>query len=198
MSKQRCPEEVTMGTPLERPAVYYETQKQLDDLQNLLKEFDKEYRFTTSSFSPYIRKKRKNSFNSTESEDEDHTTQVPMHTDPILPTTLPPWTPPQPTPPPKEPSHPNQHPPATSPLLPTPPATQKIPSLMNIKFTPHTIRQIKTRLHQRNTPSYHHKQQIPPLLPHFIPLLHTTALLLNSLLHIAATLPTYIGLNTRT
>ena len=139
---------------------------------------------TPAGFSPYIRKRRGKS----------PTTQVPTKIHITPDTSLPEWNPPEPTPPP-----------ATSPLLPTPPPsqapsqpqdnpTQTIPPLMSIIFTPHTIRQIKTRLHQSHTLRY---QPQPPFIPPLIPILHTITSLLNTLNHLATTLPTYRGFYTR-
>ena len=139
---------------------------------------------TPAGFSPYIRKRRGKS----------PTTQVPTKIHITPDTSLPEWNPPEPTPPP-----------ATSPLLPTPPPsqapsqpqdnpTQTIPPLMSIIFTPHTIRQIKTRLHQTHTLRY---QPQPPFIPPLIPILHTITSLLNTLNHLATTLPTYRGFYTR-
>ena len=141
---------------------------------------------TPTGYSPYCRKRR----NSTPSEDSH--TQVAKHMTQDM--SLPHWhtTPPQPAAPPTDLSQQQQsH--ALSPLLPTPsqthvqsPATQVIPSLMDIKFTPHTRRQLESRRLHLHTPR-HNTQQHTPYTPLHIPRNH-------SIPHAPYTSPTTIPL----
>ena len=160
---------------------------------------------TKSGYAPYIPKKRKTTT-------EDHHTQVPskVHITPLLPD----WTPPMATPPPQTESLPHQPQPPSIPTLSTTsqpiPTTsqtqpQQIPSLMSIKFTPHAIRQFKSRL-QHSIPAYHaipkaptrtypvtsHRLHTPTISNPLIPLIHH---LLNTLHHITIAISTYTGFN---
>ena len=104
--------------------------------------------------------------------------------------TLPHWEPPPQTPPPQAtPNSPstNQIPEPTLPM--DQPSNQPIP-LMSITFTPHTTRQIKSRLHQLHTLRTHYMPH-HTYTPTIIPLLQTITHLLNTINHIATTLSTY-------
>ena len=155
---------------------------------------------TPTGYAPYIRKRR--------TSEESHPPQVPNKIQ-ITPKILPVWTPPQPTLSPQEQSQPIHLLPTTIPPLPTPPAAlptnhlennpiQTIQPLMSITFTPHTILQIKTRLHQQqsprtphlHTPRHHFTSQHPLPTTPFVPFLNTLTQLLQTLHHTVKTLHT--------
>ena len=160
---------------------------------------------TPTGYAPYTRKRR----NSTPSEN----TQV--HKDTKI-DSLPHWHTTVTTPPPPSQSPtPPQHPHALSPLLPTPsqpPSHQTIPPLMSIKFTPHTLRKLQSRLHQPHMPTYNcqphtafippntpihsprtHPLPQPPHNPPIIPLTQTIEVLLHTVHQLTNTLQSYYG-----
>ena len=160
---------------------------------------------TPDGFAPYFRKnnkRRKQRNNDTDTKPPP--TKV-RHIIPFIP--FPSWTPPPPTKPPQLSTPPRlfSQPPQPTPsissqilsqniqplLQPTSTAqshpTQPIPSLMSITFTPHTIRQLKSRLQQLHTPKHHHLPT-PPFMPPIIPLIQTINYLLNILQHTTNTL----------
>ena len=135
-------------------------------------------------FAPYTKKRRK-------------TSQVTENTQTTA-TTIPPWNPPKPTPHPQQLQSPTpmeqsqpttQQPSDQTPAQSQPPntQTQAITPLMSITFTPHTIRQIKSRLNQRHTPAFQPPPPAPPI-QHLTHLLHTIQALLTTLCN---TIPTY-------
>ena len=139
--------------------------------------------FTVTGYAPYTRKRR----SSVTSNDLPHQVKK-THTN-SSPTSLPTWNPPKPTPPPPTETTTYQQPDSittsTPPMDETQP--QPIPALMSIKFTPHTISKMKTRLqllHTTRTQTPHQTPLITPLttlIPTINQLCHTLNYFINTL-----------------
>ena len=178
-----------------------------DYQQKQIRESLQSQQHTPTGYAPYIRKRR--------TAEQSHPCQVPNKLQ-IKPNTLPDWTPPQPTLPPQEQSQAIHSLPTAVPPPPTPPTslppnqpennpTHAIQPLMSITFTPHTILQIKTHLHQQQpsqaphrhlpTPRHHFTPQHPhhtpkyqphppaPFIQHFTHLLQPIYTVLQTLCH---------------